>query len=485
MRRCLSRFALFALLTCAFPCLWARMDPPIISATLDGTVLNSATGEPIAEARVKLANLQGDEPLYTKTDAEGHFTLTNLTPGCGYTIRAERPGFIEPGGSINSYPGAAQFDLTYSGPGATERISCGQCEVKIEKKVDESGALHVKLAIGLVPYAAISGKVTAPNGMPLTGMILELLIKRDAVKTSPGGPHLPDVQSIGGRLTADDRGEFRMAPLTPGKYYLRVDGMFNDRQWEPSYRTTYYGGAINLASAKPIVLAAGQQVRADVQVVRQSGVRISGRILLPAGNETAPGRRQYTSISLVTQAESVDGTTGRIAANINAPSQEYEINDVLPGKYKLVATTYEIPENRGFGGDYKLLYGGARTLEVSGSDATGVELAMEQPQDIQGTVAFAEGCPREPVRIEIYGGTMRPPAPVTVDAEDGKFTVSKVAAGALRLNIRTIGINAGGWPLSMRVGEREVPGYQFDAPLPNGTSLTITMGCPTQRGSLQ
>ncbi len=416
MRRCLSRFALFALLTCSFPCLWARMDPPITSATLDGTVLNSATGEPIAEARVKLANSQDDEPLYTKTDAQGHFTFTNLTPGRGYSIRAERPGFIEPGGSLNSYPGPAQFDLTYSGPGATERASCGQCEIKIEKNVDDAGTLHVTLTMGLVPYAAISGKVTAPNGLPLSGMIVQLLMKREAGKNSPGGQRIPEVQKIGGHMTADDRGEFRIAPLAAGQYYLRVYGVYYQSQWEPNYRTTYFGGALDLDSAKPIMLAAGQQVRADIQVVSQSGVRVSGRILLPAGNEPAPGRRIYTSVSLESLSPGEDGTAGRSMANIQAPAQEYEIKSVLPGKYKLVATTYEIPENRGFVGDYKLLYSGSRTLEVGRSDATGIELEMEHPEDIQGTVAFAEGCPREPVRIEISGGGMRPPAPVTVDA---------------------------------------------------------------------
>ncbi len=486
MRRCLSRFALFALLTCSFPCLWARMDPPITSATLDGTVLNSTTGEPIAEARVKVANMQDDEPLYTKTDAQGHFTFANLTTGLRYSIRAERPGFIEPGGSLNSYPGPAQFDLTPPGPGATERVSCGECETKMEKRVDEAGTLHVTLTMELVPYAAISGKVTAPNGMPLSGMIVDLLMKREAGNSSTRGPRLPEVQSIGGRMTADDRGEFRIAPLAPGKYYLRVSGTLNDGQWEPSYRTTYYGGALGLDSAKPIVLAVGQQVRADLQVVSRSGVRVSGRILLPAENEPAPGRRIFTNVSLVSLVAGGDGMADRNITNLQAPSQEYEMKDVLPGKYKLVATTYERPESPGFGGDFKVLYSGARTLEVGGRDAAGVELTMEQPEDIRGTVAFAEGCPRVPVRIDISGGGMRPPAPITVDGEDGKFILTKVAAGRVWLNIYTTGVNAGAaWPLSMRVGEQEVPIYQFDAPLPSGTSLKITMGCQTQRGNLQ
>jgi len=61
------------------------------SGTVEGDVVNAATNAPVAGARVKLN--QGDEPIYTKADAQGHFVFRDLPPGY-YNLAVERPGII-------------------------------------------------------------------------------------------------------------------------------------------------------------------------------------------------------------------------------------------------------------------------------------------------------------------------------------------------------------------------------------------------------
>ena len=59
------------------------------TGSIAGTVVNTATGRPVAGARVKLTppDVEAD-PLYTRADAEGRFEFANLNPA-SYALYAQ------------------------------------------------------------------------------------------------------------------------------------------------------------------------------------------------------------------------------------------------------------------------------------------------------------------------------------------------------------------------------------------------------------
>lgn len=58
-----------------------KKPPPTPAGTVEGTVLDTNTGQPVAYARVVV----GGTNVGTETDAQGHYQLTGLTPG-EYTL---------------------------------------------------------------------------------------------------------------------------------------------------------------------------------------------------------------------------------------------------------------------------------------------------------------------------------------------------------------------------------------------------------------
>src|SRR6185369_10402535 len=81
------------------------------------------------------------------------------------------------------------------------------------------------ITVRLTAYAVIAGKLTSSNGVPRAREFIEILEKYPA---EPGGPQFlstfrtPDGQYEirNTAVRTDDRGEFRMARLTPGTYYV-------------------------------------------------------------------------------------------------------------------------------------------------------------------------------------------------------------------------------------------------------------------------
>src|SRR5580700_9613959 len=65
--------------------------PTEVRALIDGNVLDQASNGPLKTARVKLEK-GTDEPIYTKADAQGHFSFSNLAPG-NYTLTVQVPGY--------------------------------------------------------------------------------------------------------------------------------------------------------------------------------------------------------------------------------------------------------------------------------------------------------------------------------------------------------------------------------------------------------
>jgi len=149
-------------------------------ASVEGTVTNSLTGEPLARAHVTFNGYaRGKQLKYGAISrADGKFTIAALPAG-NYSATAERVGFVKTGENGQESPEQVKF-------GAGDR------------KTD--------LSLKLTPAGAIAGRVLGADGESMESIEIE------AVRS---GTRAESTET-------DDQGNFRIGGLTPGKYRIRA-----------------------------------------------------------------------------------------------------------------------------------------------------------------------------------------------------------------------------------------------------------------------
>jgi hypothetical protein len=214
------------------------------SYSLGGTVINSATGEPIRRALVQIST--GTNPVLT--DGDGHFEFNNLPSG-QITVSATKPGFF-----------------------SEQQISQGHAQDPMVS-IPSSGPAVLKLT----PEGVIAGQVDG-NGEPLENVQVKVF----AVQMVDGRKRW----AVHGGVTTDDDGAFRVANLVPGSYYVAAGPSldFNmavgrsSKPRETGYPEAFYPGAPDIESSTPLAVAAGQQVQADISLKPEPVYEVGGSI---------------------------------------------------------------------------------------------------------------------------------------------------------------------------------------------------------------
>ena len=114
-------------------------------ATVEGTVTNALTGEPLLRAHVSLQGMGGGarQNLSALTDAEGKFSLS--VPAGSYAATAERVGFA----NTADRPGRMGIQVVVRGG-------------------DQKNEVKLKLN----PAGAITGRITDADGEPVEGVFV-------------------------------------------------------------------------------------------------------------------------------------------------------------------------------------------------------------------------------------------------------------------------------------------------------------------------
>jgi hypothetical protein len=275
-----SSFALFLAAASA-----AIAQKPI---SVQGVVTNSVTGEPVLRAHVSLRfsttgqQGQAQQKRYgALTSVDGKFTITGLDPGA-YSAAIDKTGFITTSDipMLNLQAGDVKDDLKFK----------------------------------LLPAGSIAGRVLTAEGDPVYNALVV-------------------IENYPATTTTDEKGQYRIGGLAPGKYRLRATlqdiGMLpeirTDGTKEIHYAATYYPSVLLPASATRVEPRAGSETTGiDIRLVRTPIVRITGRVEgLPPGLDNAhielrKGRSTSSNGSL-----KPDGT--------------FELWKVDPGKYTVVA----------------------------------------------------------------------------------------------------------------------------------------------------
>jgi hypothetical protein len=435
-------------------------------ADLEGDVVNSTTGALIAGARIKLEPSQ-DDPIFTRADVDGHFRFANLDPGT-YRLSAGSPGFL------NSGP--ASVDLTVPRPdGLSGRIRgvaysvAGLPAATIKETSGPDGVQHATATVPLIAGAVITGRIADPYGVPMAETTVEVLAKDLSAAGGSSSPIRHQEQ-----VRTNDKGEFRVARLLPGTYYLVVNKSGGLAAWESSYRITYYGGATDLGAAKPLVVAAGEQVHADLQIVRAAGVRLAGRLIKPPSVDLSAASMVYTNVALVPAQNRLLNPNGPFTTG----RDDYRLNDVLPGKYVLMALSADASTDP-FGGNQKPLFGLIRQIEVGDRDMDNFDLTLQPLRDVAGTVSFQEGCSPAPMHITAYSDSpLAGVQPEATSGVDGKFVLRGLSTARYTLSIHLESSRGVIVPVaSIQQGDRNVLKDGLESPFTGDEPLRITIGC--------
>src|SRR5437660_5619738 len=147
--------------------------------TLQGSVVDSISGQPVPHALVKLT---APSPRAALTDSAGRFQFEGLPAGSA-TLEAEKPGYLGNDGQGSWSGNTSSYRL---GPDAPPAV------------------------LKLLPEGVISGQVSDENGEPLEGFTVSVLLR------APQDKRLyPDQRHS---AVTNDEGKFRIAGLPSGSF---------------------------------------------------------------------------------------------------------------------------------------------------------------------------------------------------------------------------------------------------------------------------
>lgn len=388
------------------------------TGTVEGKVVNSATGEGIRKAVVTLNSLppasaapsgqlraqigvfaipmNGGQSYSALTDATGKFHIDNV-----------------PAGAVTAMAMADGYNMMRGIMTKPVNLDPGQQLTGIEIK--------------LAPLSVVTGKVTDENGEPLEGVTVS------AARYFYGGGQ-PQLQPQNSAAT-DDRGQYRIFDLQPGRIYLSAS--YNQQTAmrsaapnvhsdvpEESYGTVVYPGVADIAQATPHNLKPGEDwTGADFKMSKHALHHVRGRI---DSSALPPGQR------VTVNAQTCGTPTGFFPFSMpgmNRPDGTFDLS-LTSGEWCLFVRE----QTRGNAGAAL-----KRTIEVKDSDIHGITLAPPAPFTVKGTIVF-DGTPPEHM----------PRLGISLRAEDGQGQQSGTAAGDLSFEIA--GVFPGKHFLSLPMG---------------------------------
>lgn len=234
------------------------------TASIQGRVVDSQTGVPIARAHVRVIPAPDPSNALVTTDDSGTFAFRSLAAG-SYMLDAEKAPYL-----AARYPEAGKTVR-----GMTKRLTLGD------------GESLPSITIPMSRGSVIAGRVLDANGEALEFANVQLLA------LPPSGHGRP--MQRGGAGT-NDLGEFRMAHLDAGKYLvlvvprnngvpdLGVPGDVVAAQPLP----TFFPGVASVDQAQPITIRRGESVTGlEITIVESFAAVVSGTIVDASGQPVA------------------------------------------------------------------------------------------------------------------------------------------------------------------------------------------------------
>jgi Carboxypeptidase regulatory-like domain len=369
----------------------SQVTPPRASGAIEGSVVDSITMLPIANAPITLST--GTSQIDAITDQSGRFLIPSLPSG--------------------AYVVASTVD-DYFGPEITTYVY-----------VTESQTSHTTL--WMVPAASISGNVVDDTGAP--GVNAAVQVMRVTYRNG-----IPSTESAGG-VSSDENGRYRVIRLRPGEYYVAVLPKAGD----PLIRT-FSPTALDLSQATMIRLHAGEEV-GGINIALRKGelFRVSGQVIsaIPDFDATRSAMATVTLLSHASGMQDSSFSSSVTVSMLGEANGRFELANIFPGIYDVFAS---LSDGRGSGVAY-----GKTTMNVNGADVENVRVTVHRGVDIQGKVTVDGGASPSfnSVRISLqaegnaarlagYQQLLRFQPTV---GSNGSFTIPSVPEGQYRIQV--------------------------------------------------
>ena len=431
--------------------------------SVEGRV-TSTTGEPLRKVVLTLRPNGRGGGNYSATSAnDGSFRFASVDQG-NYALTGERTGYVRE---------------TLSSPGGQTRV----IEVVSEKT---TGGIELKLT----PQSVIAGHVFDEDGDPIQSVNVEVWRY-----TYPRGRRQLTQAQNG---STNDLGEFRIANLAPGRYYVSATArrtrplqaineggrggrggrlLAGGGRGGPSdaiedYVTTYYPNLTEPNGASPLDLVAGSDMRGiDIRLLKARFHRVAGSVAgLPpaaappadsakgkakgkAGDGFAPG---VPGVFLVLTPRNGQGGRQIASAAVNADGT-FEFAAVPPGSYNIVAQAPGPAQQRVT----------ARVpVDVGSGDVSNVGVRLQPPLAVSGKVTVDSTQPS--VRMSSLRLNFAPSEPgignqggngQTQLNDDGTFQATLAADAYI---VEAGGLADGYYLKSVKLAGREMPDATLD-----------------------
>lgn len=451
MRTCLG-------LACA-AALLAQQQPASapVDAAVSGVVKDSVTGKPLSNYNVSTyvnANVAGGALYQTRatrqalsvSDEQGRYRLTGLPPGT-YHIAARN----------------------------AEDFATAKTRVIAVAGRDLEGIDFIMVRSG-----EISGKVVDENKEPVPNLNVELVSHEYFMGL--------DGYYIRGLSRTDDRGQYRLGGMEPGRaYYVmaekrpaataRSDAPLDAKVRRRTPAGTFYPGTTERESATPITLSPGEHREGiDIELKKSPSYCVEGVAQGPMGPATLRVGFEAAQPSAGTTAAGGLFTGGQILG-ATAADGRFRFCDLYPGEFRIAA----VDRTPGFSEQQPNVSLGLEYITITDRDLKNVRVTAAARQ-LTGVIQLDGPQPLTPLTTKanvmliplLRSGLdgERPSARVDIP---GDFNLTGLAPSAygIRVNVNGTGLYVKDIGYGGR-GIRHEP-LRFDG-VATGNSLTITLG---------
>jgi len=409
---------------------------------VSGTVVDDVSGEPVRKAVVTLT-LQGTPRTWAtlRTDGSGRFEFQALPAG-KYDLRAAKGGI-----------GTAIY-------GSSSVRELGELITLAD------GETRGGLKLSLVHSASISGRVFTSDGDPLVQVEVALL----RMARNLGEPVLTNYRNA----ITDDRGEYRITGINPGRYYVRSNpgqlGRGPSAIPNEVLVPEFYGGARESKDAMVLKIQSGQTVSGiDFRMTPETPVRIHGRVtevpqMAPEGNKQQPNSGKNTRFIEISLTSAEGPQLWNAGRSIAASDDTFEIPEVFAGRYRIQA----LFQNEG------KTYGASQVIDAQPNTGE-IVLPLAPAVDLKGQLKVEGQLPPSAngVNISLAEAGVPPNGRSAHVGADGRFTIKEIVPGEYALAVNPIPL--GGFLKSAQLGNKDVRFSRFEIAPGGDAALSIVV----------
>jgi hypothetical protein len=363
--------------------------PPALLGAISGRITERESGQPIPRAVVALLASGSSQPVEVVTDAQGRYEFTGLAPG-EYGLWAG-PEVFKSTFLRQAFGRSAPMEFAAMWPKSGVTLKAGERRSGVD--------LALTRALG------IDGRITDVWDEPVAEAEVTLL-RQDGTPSSTAPVY------------TDDRGEYRLFGLVPGRYHVCAvpQGMFPvPRSDESRYVRTCHPSALTDAEATDVVLTSRDAVGIDIRIQRTGTYSVAGSVTDASGG-VATGARVWAS--------SLDDRGGGGGAGATAGGDgRFVLKGLTPGRYFVWASIggpRDPSDPKPPAREHEL---GHTPIDLGNADVSDVVVSLSKGQRVTGRVVFDGGPPSPPKQLRM-GVQMASPAslwPVTRDTPRGSI----------------------------------------------------------------